>query len=70
MSTVAEKSDRALSAMQAYQVAHVTLAAAAEMVVDLSANHVFTPAEAVQALTEHVSRYRAQLARIDHEVRT
>lgn len=72
MPTLAETADRALSNLQAYQTAHVTMAAAAEMTVDLVADHVFTPAEAVQALTEHVDRYRARLAALDghkHEVR-
>jgi hypothetical protein len=67
--TACERADRALANLAAYQTAHVTMAAAAEMTVDLVADHVFTPAEALQALTEHVDRYRSQLARIDHEVR-
>jgi hypothetical protein len=69
MPTLSQIADRALSNLAAYQSAHVTMAAAAELTVDLVADHVFTPAEALQALTEHVDRYRAQLARIDHEVR-
>ena len=69
MPTLAETADRALVNLAAYQTAHITMAAAAEMTVDLVADLVFTPAEALQALTEHVDRYRAQLARIDHEVR-
>jgi len=69
MPTLSQIADRALANMQAYSIAHLNMAAAAEMTVDLVADHVFTPAEALQALTEHVDRYRAQLARIDHEVR-
>lgn len=70
--TACERADRALANLQAYQVAHVTMAAAAEMTVDLVADHVFTPAEALQALTEHVDQYRARLAALDghnHTVR-
>jgi hypothetical protein len=41
------------------------MAAAAEMTVDLVADHVFTPAETLQALTEHVDQHRARLAARD-----
>jgi hypothetical protein len=65
MPTLSETADRALANMQAYQVAHVTMAATAEMVVDMVAGNAFTPAEALQALTEHVDQYRARLAALD-----
>jgi hypothetical protein len=70
MSTLAETADRAQAALQAYQTAHVTMAAAAEMTVDLVADHVFTPAEAVEALTEFVGEYRARLAELDGRAST
>jgi hypothetical protein len=41
------------------------MAAAAGMTVDLVADHVFTPAETLQALTEHVDQYRERLAALD-----
>jgi hypothetical protein len=70
MPTLAQSADRALSNLAAYQTAHVTMAAAAEMTVDLVADHVFTPAEAVQALTEFVGLYRKTLATLDGRVST
>jgi hypothetical protein len=70
MPTLAETADRALSMMERYQTAHVTMAGAAEMIVDMVAGKVFTPAEAVEALADFVKQYRAKLADIDHEVRT
>jgi GAF domain-containing protein len=69
MPTLAETADRALANMQAYSTAHLNMAAAAEMTVDLVASKVFTPAEGMEALAERVARYRDELARIDHEVR-
>lgn len=65
MSTLAQKADRAQAALQAYQVAHINLAAAAEMAVDLVADHIFTPAEALQSLAGFVSQYRDRLAALD-----
>jgi len=44
------------------------MAAAAGMTVDLVADHVFTPAETLQALTEHVDQYRERLAALDGKV--
>ncbi len=69
MPTLAQKADAALSMMERYQTAHVTMAGAAEMIVDLMVSGTFNAAEALSALAEHVSRYRDELAAIDHEVR-
>jgi NifU-like protein involved in Fe-S cluster formation len=68
MPTVAETADAALAKMQAYERAHINMAASAEMVVDMVAGKAFTPAEALSALAERVARYRDELAAIDHEV--
>jgi hypothetical protein len=70
MSTLAQKADTALANLAAYQTAHVTMAAAAEMVVDLTIDGTFTAAEALSALAEHVARYRDELAAIDGRAST
>jgi len=72
MPTQAETADAALANLAAYQTAHVTVAAAAEMTVDMVTDNVFTPAEALQSLAGFVSQYRDRLAALDghnHEVR-
>ena len=66
MPTLSQKADAALSMMERYQTAHVTMAGAAEMIVDLLVSGTFNAAEALSALGEHVARYRLQLAEIDH----
>jgi hypothetical protein len=63
--TACERADRALANLQAYQVAHVTMAAAAERVVTMVAKRVFTPGEGMEALAEFVSQYRSKLAELD-----
>jgi hypothetical protein len=70
MPSLSQRTDRALAALEKYQTAHVTMATAAEMVVDSIIDGSFTVAEALSALAEHVARYRDELAAIDHEVRT
>jgi uncharacterized protein YlzI (FlbEa/FlbD family) len=70
MPTLSETADRAQVALQAYSTAHLNMAAAAEMVVDMVAGKAFTPAEAVEALTDFVKQYRAKLAEIDGRART
>jgi hypothetical protein len=72
MSTLAQKADRALADLQAYQTAHVTMAASAEMVVNMAGEGLLTEAEALASLRRHVDRYHAALATLDghnHEVR-
>ena len=69
MPTLSQKADAALSMMERYQTAHVTMAGAAEMIVDLMVSGTFNATEALSALAEHVARYRDELAAIDHEVR-
>lgn len=66
MPTLSEKADAALSTMERYSIAHITMAGAAEMIVDLLVSGTFNAAEALSALGEHVARYRLQLAEIDH----
>ena len=70
MPSLSQRTDRALAALEKYQTAHVTMAAAAEMVVDMVAGKAFTPAEAVEALADFVRQYRAKLAEIDGRART
>jgi uncharacterized protein YlzI (FlbEa/FlbD family) len=70
MPTLSQIADRALSNLQAYSTAHLNMAAAAEMVVDMVAGKAFTPAEAVSALAERVARYRDELAAIDRRAST
>ena len=70
MCTLSQKADAALANMQAYSTAHLNMAAAAEMVVDMVAGKAFTPAEAVEALADFVRQYRAKLAEIDGRART
>jgi hypothetical protein len=70
MPTLSETADRAQVALQAYSTAHLNMAAAAEMVVDMVAGKAFTPAEAVEALADFVRQYRAKLAEIDGRART
>jgi len=65
MPSLSQKADAALANLQAYSTAHLNMAAAAEMVVDMVAGKAFTPAEAVQALAGFVSQYRAKLAALD-----
>jgi hypothetical protein len=65
MPTLTEKADAALFMMERYQVAHVTMATAATMVVDLIIAGSFTVAEALCALADHVARYRCELATLD-----
>jgi hypothetical protein len=72
MPTLAETADRAQAALQAYQAAHVTLAASAEMVVNMAGEGLLTEAEALASLRRHVDRYHAALTALDghsHEVR-
>ncbi len=65
MPTIAERADRALDALEKYQTAHVNMAAAAELVVDLTADGTMTAAEGLQALGDFVKQYRARLAALD-----
>jgi hypothetical protein len=65
MPTLSQKADAALSMMERYQVAHVTMAASAEMIVDMLVDGTFNAAQALSALAEHVAQYRLRLARID-----
>ncbi|MGB8296933.1 MAG: hypothetical protein WCG85_16000 [Polyangia bacterium] len=64
--------DRAPSTLERYQVAHVTMAASAEMVVNMAGEGLLKEAEALASLRRHVDRYHAALAALDgqsHEVR-
>ncbi len=70
MPTLSETADRALANMQAYQVAHINMACAAEKVSDMVAGKAFTPEEGIQALAAFVGQYRAKLAEIDGRART
>jgi hypothetical protein len=70
MPTLSETADRAQVALQAYSTAHLNMAAAAEMVVDMVAGKAFTPEEGIQALADFVKQYRAKLAEIDGRART
>ena len=45
MLTIAERADRALTALESYQWAHLNMEAAAELVVDLVADHTMTAGE-------------------------
>jgi hypothetical protein len=65
MPNLAARADRALTAMQAYHLAHLNMAAAAVMVATMATDGVFTPAEAVQALADFAVKYHARLAEID-----
>jgi uncharacterized membrane protein YdfJ with MMPL/SSD domain len=65
MPTLAETADRAQAALQAYQAAHVTLAASAEMVVNMAGEGLLTEAEALASLRRHVRRYQDDLAALD-----
>ena len=69
MATLAHTADRALDSLQSYQLLHVNMAAAAEMVADLVAERLFTPAEATEALADFVRQYRKALARLDGRAR-
>jgi hypothetical protein len=72
MPTPAETADRALATLQAFEAAHVTMAASAEMVVNMAGEGLLTEAEALASLRRHVDRYHAALAALDghnHEVR-
>jgi hypothetical protein len=71
MPTLSQTADRALATLAAYQIAHVTLAASAEMVVNMAAEGLLTEAEALASLRRHVRRYQDDLAALDgqsHEV--
>ena len=54
----------ALSALslREYGDAHATMAASAEMIVDLLVSGTFTAAQALSALAEHVAQYHIRLA--------
>ena len=65
MPTLAETADRALANMQAYSVAHLNMASAAERVVTMVAEHVFTPQEGIASLAEFASQYRDKLRELD-----
>ena len=72
MPTLSQTADAALSNVAAYQTAHVTMAASAEMVVTMAGEGLLTEAEALASLRRHVDRYHAALAALDghnHEVR-
>jgi hypothetical protein len=65
MRTLAETADAALAKLQACQIAHVMLAASAEMVVNMAAGGLLTEAEALASLRRHVRRYQDDLAALD-----
>jgi hypothetical protein len=72
MPTLSQTADRALANLAAYQTAHVTMAASAEMVVTMAAEGLLTPDEALASMRRHVKRYQDDLAALDgnnHEVR-
>jgi hypothetical protein len=72
MPTLSQTAHRALANLQSHQVAHVTMAASAEMVVNMAAEGLLTPDEALASMRRHVKRYQDGLAALDgqsHEVR-
>jgi hypothetical protein len=72
MPTLSQTADAALSNLAAYQTAHITMAASAEMVVTMAAEGLLTPDEALASMRRHVKRYQDNLAALDgqsHEVR-
>jgi hypothetical protein len=72
MPTLAETADAALSNLAAYEAAHITMAASAEMVAAMAGKGLLTAAEALASLRRHVDRYHAALAALDgqsHEAR-
>ena len=72
MRTLAETADAALAKLQAFETAHVTMAASAEMVVNMAGEGLLTPDEVLASMRRHVKRYQDDLAALDgnnHEVR-
>jgi hypothetical protein len=72
MPTLSQIADAALAKLQAFEAAHVTMAASAEMVVNMAGEGLLTDAEALSSLRRHVDRYHAALAALDgqsHEAR-
>jgi len=65
MPTISQRADAALTALESYQRAHVNMAAAAELVVELTADGTMTAVEGLQALADFVKQYRARLAALD-----
>ncbi|MGB8298058.1 MAG: hypothetical protein WCG85_21780 [Polyangia bacterium] len=68
MPTLSQTADAALAKLQAFEAAHITMAASAEMVVNMAGEGLLTPDEALASMRRHVKRYRDELAAIDHEV--
>ena len=72
MPTLSQTADRALANLAAYEAAHITMAASAEMVAAMAGEGLLTEAEALASLRRHVDHYHAALAALDgqsHEVR-
>lgn len=65
MPSLSQRADRATSAIQGYQAAHVQMAAAAEKVLDMVEKGAFTPAEGIEALSSFARQYRAKLRAVD-----
>ena len=55
--------------LEGYAVAHLNMAAAAERVVTMVAEHVFTPQEGIASLAEFASQYRDKLRALDARAR-
>ena len=65
MASLSQIADHALSNLEAYAVAHLNMASAAERVVNMVAEGAFTASEAIESLTMFVSQYQRRLAELD-----